>query len=384
MSKIRMVFGTKDEIEVQLGKLRSDNYDLMEIRKQRQSIVKKVDKISDDALTGFFTVPIVHKAFKTLATTLVTTWSCNNSHHDAHSMHLSLNVKESFSGDCVCSNLVLTYQQPNPNGQKAIGDKESKHLLLQAMRANEDKRQTLGFKRATTTMCEHLTRCTCAGDLLLGRLTTLQNDHQADLYHGDVRCAEAKKPAPAVQEVRLDEALGWFQDPVDKYELAQKLATAVLHLHDTPWLPDTWRLNSITTLHASEPFDATQALTVAMPLCVVSNPTVIAPKGDSEDYYVSGVLNATLFRLGVALLEIEHGISLETCKVGGKCESDFVAARRLAARPDTLAGRRYRLLARKCLNCNFGCEDNDLASEELQQAFYGGVIHKLRGLVAAC
>ena len=108
---------------------------------------------------------------------------------------------------------------------------------------------------------------------------------------------------------------------MDKYELAHKLAAATLHLHDTPWLPDTWRLHGITALRCDEPFEVIQTLSIAMQLSFDMKPATAMSQRDLDDYFSAGVQNATLFNLGVALLEVEHGISLEAFKSRNKLES---------------------------------------------------------------
>jgi hypothetical protein len=271
------------------------------------------------------------------------------------------------------------------NGQKAAGDNAARYLLLETTEATKSQRNDLlKFKKGAATMCEYLAECTCADDLrwLRGRLSTAPNGHQTKIYHDAARCTKSKNIARAEKEVCLHEVLDWFEDPVDTYELAHKLATTTLYLYDTPWLPNTWRLNSITALRRDEPFEVIENLSIAMQLSADMNPTAILHQQDIDNYFDAGVQNATLFNLGVALLEIEHGFSLETFTARRNLEGrrDFEVARRMAAEPDTLAGRRYRVLARKCLGCTFDCDEFDLAREDLQHAVYGGVVYKLRQL----
>jgi hypothetical protein len=280
---------------------------------------------------------------------------------------------------------VLNYQESVLNGQKASGDNAVRYLQLETTEATKSQRNDLlKFKKGAATMCEYLAECTCANDLhrLRGRLNTAPNDHQTKLYHDNARCTNPKVVARAEKEVCLHEVLDWFEDPVDTYELAHKLATSTLHLHDTPWLPNTWRLNRITALRRDEPFEVIETLSIAMQLSADMNPTAISHQQDIDNYFDAGVQNATLFNLGVALLEIEHGVSLETFKARKDLEGrrDFEVARRMAADPDRLAGRRYRVLARKCLGCTFDCDEFDLSREDLQHAVYGGVVYKLRQL----
>ncbi|GAB7324148.1 hypothetical protein MBLNU13_g07525t1 [Cladosporium sp. NU13] len=385
-SRLRVAFDSEDEFEQHLCRLRSDINDLRLLRPQRQHTSTMMKKVSDDTLTGFITVPTAQKALKALGDTLVYDWSCNNPQHQEHAMSLDLGV-EVIKWNHVCSNLMLDFQEPISNGQKATGDKAVRHLLLETMEATRGQQNALlTFKKGDATMCEYLAECTCAdtGRRLRGRLSTAPNGHYTKLYHDTARCADPKVQAHAEKKVCLHEVLDWFEDPADKYELAHALAAATLHLHDTPWLPNTWRLDSITALRRDEPSDVIQTLSIAMQLSADMEPTAVVNQRGTDDYFSAGVQNATLFNLGVALLEIEHEVSLETFKKSrNKLDSktDFEIARRMAAEPDTLAGRRYRVLARKCLGCTFDCDDFDLSREDFQHAVYGGVVYKLRQLV---
>lgn len=386
-SRLRVALDSEDEFEQHLCRLRSDINDLRLLRPQRQKMSIPITKVFDDSLTGFGTVPTVQQALKALGDTLINAWSCNNPKHQEHAIGLDLGVKAP-SWDRVCSNLVLNSQDSDSNGQRAAGENAARYLLLEtALATNHRRNDLLKFKKGDVTMCEYLAECTCAHDLRRprGRLSTASDALHTKLFHDTARCTESKVKPHAEREVCLHEVLDWFEDPVDKYELAHKLAITTLRLHDTPWLPNTWRLNSITALRRDEPFEVIETLSIAMQLSVITDPTAALTQSDLEHYFDAGVENATLFNLGVALLEIEHGFSLETSRKRKQFESkkDFEVARRMAAEPDTLAGRRYRVLARKCLGCTFDCDEFDLAREDLQHAVYGGVVYKLRQLADA-
>ena len=377
-----MAFDSNDEFDQHLCRLRSDINDLRLLRPPTQHTSVKMEAVSDDSKSGFNTVPTVQKAFKALSDMLVNAWSCDNRQHQEHSLCLDLGV-DILTWEHVRSNLALTYQESSLSGHNAVDDSTIRHLLLETKSTKMSQRNSLlTSKKGNATMCEYLAECTCAASLLRGRLSTIPNDYQTNLYHNDGRCTSSRIQALAPKDIRLHEVLDWFQDPIDKYELAHQLATAILHLHATPWIPSTWRLSSVTALRCDEPFEVIQTLSIAMPLSVDMDHTRAATARDMETYYSAGVQNATLFNLGLALLEIEHEISLEAFKSGKKLESksDFDVARRMAMEPDTLAGRRYRLLARKCLNCTFHCEEFDLAREDLQHAVYGDVVYKLKEL----
>ncbi|KAM0703436.1 hypothetical protein Q7P35_009375 [Cladosporium inversicolor] len=383
-SRLRVAFDSEDEFEQHICRLRSDINDLRLLRPKGQHTPAMIKKVSEDTLTGFITVPTVQKALKALGDTLIHAWSCNNPQHKKHAICLDLGV-DVITWNHVCSNLMLNYQESVLNGQKAAGDNAVRYLLLETNGATKSQRHDLlKFKKGSATMCEYLAECTCADSLrrLRGRLSTGPDGHQTKLYHDNERCTNSKIKAQTEKEVCLHEVLDWFEDPVDKYELAHKLAAATLHLHDTPWLPDTWRLNGVTALRCDEPSEVIQTLSIAMQLSVDMDPTVAMNQRGMDDYFSAGVHNATLFNLGVALLEVEHGFSLEAFKSRNKLDSksSFEIARRMAAEPDTLAGRRYRVLARKCLGCTFDCDEFDLSREDFQHAVYGGVVYKLRKL----
>lgn len=189
----------------------------------------------------------------------------------------------------------------------------------------------------------------------------------------------------------LSKSPTWFEEPEDQHLLAYKLAQSILHLQATPWLPTTWRLQSISLLDQDD-FDddgfPNALRTLRITLDVPDNagnqqPTVTGSTpgvDESVDIYQQfGVRNIMLFNLGIALLEIEHKKPLADLKQ--KDQTDIIAARRLVAQPLTEVGKQYRDLARKCLDCNFGCDDSDLKSEELQRAVYSHVVRRLKKLV---
>ena len=380
-----MALGSNDDFGKHICTLIHDISSLKSLRPQSQAIPAQAGNVSKDDVTGFITIPTIHKAFKTLGYTLVSAWSCNDHQHQEHAMCLDLDVDITASD--VYSNLVLSYQDPLSNGSNAGSDSAKHYLMLKTRNANKAQRtDILTFRKGDATMCEYLAECVCTANPLRGRLSTVPNGPQTDLYHDDVRCSSSKVQVPVAKEFRLHEILDWFRYLPDKYQLAHKLATATLHLNGTPWLPSTWRLNMITALRRESLCETIGTMFVTMPLSVVTGPVAAEPPQDPEVYFSAGVPNATLFYLGVALLEIEHGFSLETFKSSKQLESksDFDVARRMSVGPTTDAGMRYRTLAKKCLTCNFGSDKDDLECEVLQEAVYGGLVSKLGQLVAEC
>jgi hypothetical protein len=87
-----------------------------------------------------------------------------------------------------------------------------------------------------------------------------------------------------------------------------------------------------------------------------------------------GISNITLYSLGVTLLAIGYWTLFDP--------NDVVAVRKMVEASHTRPpiSLRYRDLARKCLECDFGF-GKDLTKESLRQALYDNVVNELEELI---
>ncbi|KAK5653228.1 hypothetical protein OQA88_9127 [Cercophora sp. LCS_1] len=163
--------------------------------------------------------------------------------------------------------------------------------------------------------------------------------------------------------------------------LALVLAQAVLRYHSTQWWRQSWGLSdlsyfnidkdlaiSLETLHIDTNLaEKTEAITLQAALA-----NALTPPSDDDALLLCGIRNATLYCLGVALLQVGRW----ECTLN---PTDVVQVRRAAARP-SLLGPKYDQLIAKCLYCDFGF-GADLHTRELQTAMYENVICELVSIV---
>jgi hypothetical protein len=166
---------------------------------------------------------------------------------------------------------------------------------------------------------------------------------------------------------------------LDKLQIATKLSSNVLQLHNTPWLSDDWRSSDVFFLYRSG----------AIPPSIYEDPFVygsLSPqrgKSTPNQRTTSRVIrNQTLFALGVLLIELWYGQPLEELQSAGDLNHQgtpgiaWCTATRIAEEEiEFQAGKRYADAVRRCIRCEFGEHRTpDLQSESFQQAVFEGVV----------
>ncbi|KAK5047952.1 hypothetical protein LTR84_006142 [Exophiala bonariae] len=167
----------------------------------------------------------------------------------------------------------------------------------------------------------------------------------------------------------------------EKYHIATVLASSVLQLANTPWLPGS-RLD----LEAVFLMDLKQrALTTANPYIRRDFPSVTqAHKKPSTPL----IENELVFALGVILIELAYQQPLASFKLPGDVDdngndyahTDLQIATRLVKDLKSMEGEKYADAARKCVKCNFDVHDYSLDNLDFQEQFYTGVVLPLQEL----
>ena len=196
--------------------------------------------------------------------------------------------------------------------------------------------------------------------------------------------------------------------------LASSLAATILQYHSTPWLPETWQSSHVrffgiealsedangiafTTPYFSVEFSKpdegegrlTSTLATNQPSTAASTATAaVSTDGAPSPAPIPTALarNELLFRFGIVLLELGYcqpwlrlrqrmskSLPPQSC-------TDYHAAEKLAQMPflrDRM-GPRFPIIVRKCLGCDFGLGENDLANKELQGTFLVDVVGALQ------
>ncbi|UPK97546.1 hypothetical protein LCI18_008481 [Fusarium solani-melongenae] len=187
--------------------------------------------------------------------------------------------------------------------------------------------------------------------------------------------------------------------------LAGSLATAVLQYHSTPWLPKTWESRQVLFCGRGDILEDASSISSTSPYFRVSfstspettnrkelnrKPVGSPPKASSRILSTptpsSLARNAILFRLGIILLELGYSQPWPLLRnrllptLPPQHQTDYDAAEKLAQTPllRNRMGPRFSAIVRKCLGCDFGLGESDLASQELQGTFLVDVVEALQ------
>jgi hypothetical protein len=167
--------------------------------------------------------------------------------------------------------------------------------------------------------------------------------------------------------------------PRQKCTLALTLASSVLQLHDTPWLPRTWETKDIFFLknHSGNTipsqFYVSQTFTSAAQVAGAAKRRRL-------------VKNEMVFALGVVLLELAHGASILSLKEpedlgeDGKDDSmtEVSIATRLARELNNYESENYARAVLRCITCTFDTFAFDFDDQEFREAFYQAVVIPLQ------
>lgn len=375
----------------------------------------------------------IRKATEALYEALGSSWSCANTTHTRHTAKLCLRARVEGS---VRLDLALACNKKLADTSAASNDPPLwlyVRSLTESASATPPPEQrltnSLAWARATdqpsrkkaklmaqsvttstgvdlkqcSSFCDTLSRCRCLTDSeeCLGyvespNVSSVRLKHL--FYHRCVRNISTTQTATELSIMALLEQRHASNEVVsieDRLQLAQALASCVLHFSATPWLLPEWRLRDLSVFQLSDQ-GFSETLDTAHVTANLNGkagfdrssgpPQLLTPsssmysQGSSDEQTLYGVRNLMLFSLGIALLEIGQLQSLERFRRDPNHNNIFTA-RRLAERP-TLLGKRYQQVVQRCLDCDFGC-GNELDQEDLQGAVYSDVVCQLSEMLEA-
>ncbi|KAJ4327238.1 hypothetical protein N0V84_002368 [Fusarium piperis] len=221
------------------------------------------------------------------------------------------------------------------------------------------------------------------------------------------------KRLPLGQQTSLAEIITWISEDefarsiprTDMVHLAGSLATAVLQYHSTPWLPKTWESSQVLFCGSGDLLEDASSISSASPYFRVGFSTApeaaqrseIGPRTMENPPNASNRVfqtstpsslarNAILFRLGIILLELGYSQPWQQLRnrllstLTPENQTDYDAAEKLAQTPllRNRMGPRFSTIVRKCLGCDFGLGESDLANEQLQGTFLVNVVEALQ------
>ncbi|KAJ5675814.1 hypothetical protein N7462_008711 [Penicillium macrosclerotiorum] len=197
--------------------------------------------------------------------------------------------------------------------------------------------------------------------------------------------------------------------------IASSLAAAVLQYHSTPWLPDSWQSSQIHFFGVGELSEGTDGISSTTPYFRVEFPEPDEEKGRlmtavaaSQAFTAASTTSASsittahapgttsvalarnelLFRFAIVLLELGYGQLWPQLRqralttLPPQRNTDYHAAEKLAQAPylRNRMGPKFITIVRKCLGCDFGLGENDLANEQLQGLFLVDVVRELQAI----
>lgn len=172
--------------------------------------------------------------------------------------------------------------------------------------------------------------------------------------------------------------------PKDRYELAVLLSSTILQLYNTPWLSDNWTRKDIYLLSVK----AEQATTLAKNFYISKGFSALPTLSAESDPELALLRNASVFNLGLALLELTFGHPVEYYEDEKDLRNGVrtimtnrLIAERLIGKIEDFEGKRYSDVVYRCIYCDFGCRVTSFENEEFRQNFYKGVVVPLEGIL---
>lgn len=155
--------------------------------------------------------------------------------------------------------------------------------------------------------------------------------------------------------------------------LALALASAVLHLHNTPWLGESWGMEDILLIKGGKEVEP-----IGRPYVSKSFATASPAQQSAQLRPHRKIKNDMVFALGVVLLELSYGkpiLSLRTTQDGSETSftKEFIA-RRLISDIDTREAQNYADAVTRCITGNFGTLNPSFDNKEYRESFYMGVV----------
>lgn len=178
----------------------------------------------------------------------------------------------------------------------------------------------------------------------------------------------------------------------DKIRLGLAIASSVLQLSKTPWLP------SVPTSNNIHFFKRGHILSYQHPFLLQTSPdhqprpTPLPPQQQPPPSQTSSVIvnrNPTLFALGILLLEILLGSTLDQLRSPHEAALSFagdesgiirdsVTVFRLLEQRVALINPSYKVVVERCMECTAG---RDLDEEGFRQEVYGSVVMELEAIL---
>lgn len=253
-----------------------------------------------------------------------------------------------------------------------------------------------------TDLCENICENTCQNnpvriDRCMGFFEDNYNQRKLGLYRPESLAflSGAKKPSLlSLRSILISGTIGNRRfSRLHRLRLAVLLSSGILQLHHTPWLEEAWNNEDISFLKIEsadhevlkEPFVTRQSIREATTAAAGSN-------GNASQW--QGILNRSVFALGILLLELSLGKPFAELRKRLATQpasssdapndssdptepSDFTIAGQLLDQVRDESGPGYSDAVRRCVRCTFDTLRVDLRDALFRQAVYDGVVAPL-------
>lgn len=170
----------------------------------------------------------------------------------------------------------------------------------------------------------------------------------------------------------------------NRHYLALTLASSILQLDETLWLPENWRSENIFILHTPQPISRTQDPIHSYLSCKVLGDVAVANVVSTSKTVTSRTRSEVLLSLGIVLIELCYVKPLEDLQIPEDSETNvdesvrrIRTARRLLDDVYTKAGTAYGDVVQRCLYYSFNVRENDLESEEFHRQVFAHIVTPL-------
>ena len=170
----------------------------------------------------------------------------------------------------------------------------------------------------------------------------------------------------------------------DRLSLALTLASSVLQLGGTQWLPKQWGTDQIFILLNQQPHTAAPTLDHIDPYVSYNTELAVPDEEMTSATTRYAPRNKILLSLGIVLMELCLGKPLEDMKIAGDCvinmdeaSRQLTTARRQLFRIYGKAGENYGDVVERCLECPFDVPEAKIEDEEFEKEVFHQIVTPL-------
>ena len=170
-----------------------------------------------------------------------------------------------------------------------------------------------------------------------------------------------------------------------RFEMAVHIASALLHIHTSPWLSSRWSKHQFFFLADAQNLYSDYPYVSQMFMPSVTDPRMAENSLNPPPSIPEEETRACLFTVGVIILELVFGHNIEACSFRHlyygsdnqpNDQTEVCTARKWSQKVLGECGIEIADVVRRCLDCSFGPRP-DLKDKRFREAVYDGVIRPL-------